>query len=183
MRLFTALDLPPPHRSALATLRSAIPGTLWVPPENYHLTLRFIGEITDRHRADEIDLALSRISCAALNLTLTGTGLFPGPRSDRLWVGIERNDALLHLQAKIDSALRRIGLPAEKRRFQPHVTIAHIEPGADERVAAWMQNHNLFRSPTEQIDHFTLFQSFRGPDAPTYEPGAEYDLQIPALAG
>ena len=76
MRLFVALDLPWELRQRLAALSGGgIPGARWVPPENYHLTLRFIGE-TPGHRAEEIDIALATLRARGFSLTLAGVGTF-----------------------------------------------------------------------------------------------------------
>ncbi|GAN53890.1 RNA 2',3'-cyclic phosphodiesterase [Tanticharoenia sakaeratensis] len=180
MRFFTAIELSDDQREQLADLRGSLPGATWVPPANYHLTLRFLGEITSRHQAEEIDLALSRVSCASFPLSLCGTGLFSGSRLDRLWIGVARCEALMQLQSRIETALRRAGLPPEKRRFQPHVTIAHMDPMAHDAVARWMQNYNLLSSPPVLVTSFTLFESLRGPDTPVYEPSALYPLDAKA---
>ena len=72
MRLFVALDLPWMLRDRLSALAGAgLPGARWVPPENYHLTLRFIGE-TPRHRAEDIDTALAGLRARGFSLTLAG---------------------------------------------------------------------------------------------------------------
>ena len=76
MRLFVALDLPWSLRQRLASLAaSGIPGAKWVPPENYHMTLRFIGE-AQRHLAEEIDHALAALRARDFALTLAGVGTF-----------------------------------------------------------------------------------------------------------
>ena len=74
MRLFVALDLPWHLRQRVAALvGGGIPGARWVPPENYHMTLRFIGE-APAHRAEEIDLALAGLRARGFSLTLAGLG-------------------------------------------------------------------------------------------------------------
>jgi 2'-5' RNA ligase len=177
MRLFVALDLPWELRQRLAMLSGAgIPGARWVPPENYHLTLRFIGEMPG-YRAEEIDQALAGIKTRGFALTLAGIGTFhKGGRSVQLWVGAERNPALDHLQNKVETALQRIGLEPERRRFAPHVTLARLDNPPEAKLAAFVQANNLFRSEPVPVEHFTLFSSLLGKDQAVYTPEVEYAL-------
>ncbi|MBO0710904.1 MAG: RNA 2',3'-cyclic phosphodiesterase [Acetobacteraceae bacterium] len=176
MRLFVALDLPIPLRQRLAMLAGGVPGARWVPPENYHLTLRFIGE-TQKHRAEEIDEALFALRARGFSLTLAGIGLFEkGGRANSLWVGVERNPALDHLQNKIETALQRAGLEPERRRFAPHVTLARLDNVPEAKLAAYVQAHNLFRAEPVPVEHFTLFSSQLGKEQPVYTPEVEYEL-------
>ena len=149
MRLFVALDLPWVVRERLSLMAgSGIPGARWVSPDNYHLTLRFIGE-TQAHRAEDVDLALAGIRARRFALALAGVGTFTkGGRMTSLWVGIERNVQLDHLQNKIETALQRIGLAPERRRFSPHVTLARLDNPLEARLAGFVQAHNLFRMPS-----------------------------------
>ena len=75
MRLFVGLDLPWELRQRLAVLAGGIPGARWVPPDNYHLTLRFIGEVLP-HQAEEVDLSLTTLRARGFELTLAGLGSF-----------------------------------------------------------------------------------------------------------
>lgn len=176
MRLFVGLDLPWELKETLARLRGGLPGARWVPPENYHLTLRFIGEVPP-HRAEELDLALATLRGRSFALTLAGVGTFAkAGREVALWVGAERNPQLEHLQNKVETALQRAGLPAEKRRFQPHVTLARLDNAPLDRLASWVQAHNLFRAEPLAVEHFTLFSSQLGREASVYSPEVEYEL-------
>jgi 2'-5' RNA ligase len=181
MRLFVALDLPWWLREQLSLLSgSGIPGARWVPPENYHLTLRFIGE-TPAHRAEDIDLALAALRGRGFSLTFSGLGVFAknGPKGGRittLWVGVERNPQLEHLQGKIETALQRAGLEPERRRFTPHLTLARLDAVPEAKLAAFVQAHNLFRSEPVPIEHFTLFSSQLGKEQSVYTAEVEYKL-------
>ena len=182
LRLFVALTLPPELRSDLAGLAGGIPGAKWVPPENYHLTLRFIGEI-ENWRAQEVDDALAAIRGNAFELSLRGLGTFEkAGRIHALWVGAERNDALSHLQGKVETALQRVGLAPERKRFSPHVTIARTDRAPGEKVVAYVQAHNLFRAAPVRVEYFTLFSSRLGKEASVYTPEVEYDLAARAAA-
>ena len=176
MRLFVGLDLPWPLKQRLAVLAGGIPGARWVPAENFHLTLRFIGEMPS-HRAEEIDLALASLQVRGFSLTLAGVGTFAkGGRDTQLWVGVERNPQLDHLQAKIETALQRIGLEPERRRFAPHVTLARLDNAAPGKLAGFVQAHNLFRSEPVPVQHLFQFSSRLGKEASVYTAEVEYAL-------
>ncbi len=177
MRLFVALDLPWPLRQVLSLMAgSGIPGARWVSPDNYHLTLRFIGE-TQAHRAEDIDHALSGIRARGFSLTLAGLGTFTkGGRVNSLWVGVERNPQLDHLQNKIETALQRVGVEPERRRFTPHVTLARLDNAVEAKLAGFVQAHNLFRAEPMAVEHFTLFSSRLGKEQSVYTAEVEYAL-------
>lgn len=177
MRLFVAIDLPWALRQRVAMLSGAgIPGARWVPPDNYHITLRFIGE-TPAYRAEEIDQALTALRARRFELTLAGLGTFAkSGRSTALWVGVERNERLDLLQSKIETALQRIGLEPERRRFAPHVSLARLDNAVEGKLAAFVQANNLFRAEPVTVGHFTLFSSLLGKEQSVYMPEVEYAL-------
>lgn len=183
MRLFVGLDLPWEARRRLAMLGAgggvaggSIPGARWVPMVNYHLTLRFIGEVP-AYRAEEVDDALAALRAKRFALELAGVGVFAkGGRDTTLWVGVARNPALDHLAGKVRTALQRAGLAAERRRFAPHVTLARLDNAAPDKLAGFVQAHNLFRAGPIEVEHFTLFSSQLGKEAAVYTPEVEYDL-------
>ncbi len=176
MRLFVALGLPPETRERLSRLACGLPGVRWVPPENYHLTLRFLGEMPG-HRAEELDMALSALRGRAFALLLNGVGVHEkAGRPVSLWAGVERNPQLEHLQNKIETAVQRVGFEPERRRFLPHVTLARLDNAPPQKVVGWMQAHNLLRAEPVQVDHFTLFSSRLGKDQAVYTPEVDYEL-------
>ena len=172
MRLFVALELPWTLRERLAALAGAgLPGARWVPPENYHLTLRFIGE-TPGHRAEDIDVALAGLRARRFTLTMAGLGTFTkGGRSTALWVGVERNPQLEHLQSKIETALQRCGLDPERRRFQPHVTLARLD-NVPEGKAGFIRPgaQPVPRRTGDRWSISRLFSSRLGKEASVYTP-------------
>ncbi len=177
MRLFVALDLSSEARTRLSMLAGAgLPGARWVPPENYHLTLRFIGD-TPAYRCEEVDLALAAIRSRRFSMELSEVGVFAkSGRAKAVWVGVARNPALEHLAGKIETALQRAGLEPERRRFTPHVTLARCNNVAEDRLASFVQMHNLFRAGPLEVSAFTLFSSLLGKDQAVYTPEVEYEL-------
>ncbi len=176
IRLFVALALPEPLQFQLSSLDGGVPGARWVKPENRHLTLRFIGEV-DRGVADDIDAALGGIEAPAFQLSISGVGHFGKPDAARiLWAGVEPNGALDHLHSKVEAAAMRAGLPAEQRRFSPHVTLARLRRAPGNRVEQFVADHAGFRAAPITIDRMTLFSSFLSSSGAIYTPEAEYPL-------
>jgi len=176
MRLFVALDLPWEVKEELSELSFNLPGARWVPTDNCHRTLRFIGEAS-RLQAEEIDLALATLRGRSFAFSLSGLGWFEkAGRVSSLWAGVERNENLTRLQSKVETALHRIGLAPDRRRFTPHVTLARLDAPVTPQLASFVQAHNLYRSAPIRADNVTLFSSFLGKDQPTYTPEAEYAL-------
>ncbi len=176
VRLFVALALPDEVKAQLAALAGGIPGARWVPPENYHLTLRFIGEI-ESWQAEEVDAALAAIRAPRFDLALAGIGTFEkGGRIQSIHITAERSEALTRLQAKVETALQRVGLPPDRRRFAPHVTLARTDKAETHKLVGFIHAHSLFRSPPVPIDSFVLFSSYLGKEAAHYVPEVEYEL-------
>lgn len=177
IRLFVAIDFPDGIRRRLAGLGGGVPGARWTEEDSLHLTLRFIGEVADDQAAD-IDAALAEVEAPAFDLVLDGVGVFGSGRGARvLWAGVERNEALAHLQAKVESALVRCGLPAEERRFSPHVTLARLKDAPRERVGRFLEERGLFRAGPVPVDHFTLYRSLLGKGGAVYQALHEYPLR------
>lgn len=172
LRLFVGIGLPPELKLSLSLLANGLPGAKWVDPGNYHLTLRFLGEL-DEGRAEDVDAALAKVRAPAFDLTLTTINHF-GLR--QLWVGVERNEALRHLHGKIESALIRLGLAPEERRYTPHVTLARLKGTNDARLQTYLSAHAPYRAPPFRVAQFWLVASYLTKSGAIYEDQAEYRL-------
>lgn len=173
LRLFVGIGLPPDLKLRISLLCTGVPEARWVDAGNFHLTLRFIGEV-DEGVASDIDAALLRLSAPRFSLTLAGVGQF-GTRM--LWVGVEKSPVLLQLQAKVESALQRAGIPPEGRRYTPHVTLARLRQPLGPRVPAFLAEHALFRAPPFDVDRFSLIASYLTKNGAIYEDQADYPLR------
>ncbi len=182
MRLFVGLGLPEGLAARLATLEAGLPGAQWVLPENMHLTLRFIGEVTENDAAD-IDEMLAGISAPGFDLHLQGVGTFgEGHKTRAVWVGLVPSAPLAHLQTKVESACVRGGQPPEGRKFSPHVTLARFNHAADaNRLQRFIEGSAMFSAGPWTVDHFTLFESRLGKSGAVYTPLADYELSPPVL--
>ena len=129
IRLFVGIELPDELRQRIALIQTGVERAQWVPTENIHLTLRFIGNILGDGEADALD-ALETIHAPPFSLTLNGVGHFESRKRLRaLWLSVERSDALIDLRNRIESALVRAGLEPERvARAEPdrlHVRVRH----------------------------------------------------------
>lgn len=175
IRLFTALSIPEPIADALLALETPMPGAFWQSQDQLHLTLRFIGEVDLRTAAD-IDDALSAIRAPGFTLELHGTGTFGGRDPRQLWAGVRPNAELMHLQRKVDTALHRLGVVSDGRRFTPHVTLARLKAPRREKLLEFLTAHALFASPLFSVSQFHLYESVRTSDGSHYRIERDYDL-------
>jgi RNA 2',3'-cyclic 3'-phosphodiesterase len=176
LRLFVGIPFPPELKLRLSLLCAGLPAAKWVDPGNFHLTLRFIGEVGEDMAAD-IDTALARVAARPFALRLAGTGVFGNggtPRS--LWVGVERSPELTALRDKVERALVRIGLPPEPRRFAPHVTLARLRNVAAPEIATFLAASARFRAEPLAVEAFSLIASLQTKAGSIYEDQAEYRL-------
>lgn len=162
-RLPTLHRHPAPGRSpaGLAKLYREEVGFAWMPPEQLHLTLRFLGDVDDE-RLDSLSDALARIRIAPFFLPLEGVGGFP-PRGmpKVIWVGVGRGHPLLfQLRQRLDDTLLALGIDADIRNFHPHVTLARLGPTAVPVAAAhYLKRHRDFLGPALHVEGFALYRS------------------------
>ncbi|MBT5945041.1 MAG: RNA 2',3'-cyclic phosphodiesterase [Rhodospirillaceae bacterium] len=179
IRLFVGISLPEILSERLTGLRGQIPGARWVPPENHHITLRFIGEV-DEETAADLDAALARIDAPPFEVAMSGVGHFESRGLVRaLWVGVERDPALDHLQARVETACQRAGLAPEGRKFHPHVTLARCRDTRTARIAGFLADHGGFRAPPFPVGSFALYSSILGRGGAIYTRETDYPLGRP----
>ncbi len=158
-RLFVAIDLPDEVKEKIASLAGSVPGGRWVPSEQLHLTLRFIGEV-DEESFGAIKSALEGVRGVPFAMTLVGVGHFPPGRHPRvLWVGIEPCAPLLELQQRVEAVLANAGIMRDERKFSPHITIARLKETPAETVAAFEERHAAFRIGPIAVAECHLYSS------------------------
>jgi len=157
-RLFTALEIPRDAALSLSLLRGGLPGARWIDVENYHMTLRFIGDV-EGHVADEIANALDRVRRPAFSLALSGVGQFGGRKPHSIWAGVAASPDLFALQAEIERICQRLGLPADPRKFTPHVTLARLKNVGPEAVARYLSARGNFSTMPFRVSRFVLMSS------------------------
>ena len=157
-------------------LQGGVPGANWQTRERFHITLRFIGEV-DGHVAGDIDDVLSAVTAPRFRLALKGVGEFGGRHPRALWAGVSNPEPVEHINRKIETALQRIGLPAEERKFTPHVTLAKLRASPHGRVVEWLAGHALFSSVEFDVRQFELYSSTLTPHGSIYVVERFYPLQ------
>ncbi|MGY4484172.1 2'-5' RNA ligase [Bradyrhizobium sp. LM3.2] len=125
-RLFTGLEIPAEIGQSLSNLRGGLPGARWIDPENYHVTLRFIGNI-DGMSANEIASMLFRVDRKPFEVKVQGLQSFGGRKPRAVVATIVPSKPLMELQAELERMMQRIGLDPEGRKFIPHVTLARLQ--------------------------------------------------------
>ncbi|ARR56010.1 RNA 2',3'-cyclic phosphodiesterase [Rhizorhabdus wittichii DC-6] len=174
-RLFIALRPPLPMREALLAAMGDIPGARWQDDAQFHLTLRFVGEV-DRHVAEDIAAALGAVSHPAFALRLDGVGCFDRRgRIDNIWAGVTPHQPVKSLHAAVTAALVRAGIAPEERAFVPHITLARFARG--QAPSGTLPMDSLWPAPVEgRFDHFLLYESHLGASGASYSAIARYRL-------
>ena len=157
-RLFTALEIPRDAGLSLSLLRGGLPGARWIDVENYHLTLRFIGDV-EGHVADEIANALDRVRRPSFSLSLYGVGAFGGRKPHSVYAAAVPSPDLVALQGEIDRICQRLGLPSDPRKFTPHVTLARLKNGTPDAVAHYLSARGNFSTAPFRVGRFVLMSS------------------------
>jgi len=173
-RLFIAIDMPEQVQDQISDLYTAIQGARWVPQDQLHITMRFIGE-TDIHTETSIITALEHIRFEPFHITVKSTGFFPLRKDPQvLWVGIDKNTELEKLQHAIERSLTALGIKTEGRTFHPHVTVARLDRPHKERVVQFITDNHLFKTEPFEVTEFHLYRSYPGKNGAQYVREASF---------
>lgn len=174
MRAFVAIDLPESIRAVLrrrqAAFRSASPEARWARPEGIHLTLKFLGEISEAKLREVCDGLRHLGPFETFTIGLRGFGFFPDARRPRVfWAGVEAPARLSRLAERVEEAMQKVGFDREERAFRPHLTLARFkEPRAQPALQALLDQPGEEELGKFEASEFFLFESKLSPQ------GAEY---------
>lgn len=183
-RLFTALEVPPSISESLARLRGGVSGARWIDVENYHITLRFIGDVDDAFARDAAN-ALSFIRRPEVEVTIDQLAAFGGGKPRAIVARVRPDAPLIEMQAEQERLLQRLGAPPEARKYAPHVTLARLRGASSASVAAYLGARGYFPPLRFTAERFVLYSSRDSVGGGPYIVEAEYPLlePRPALRG
>lgn len=183
MRLFVAIFPPPDLQAQIAqqAKRGALelPPARWVPEEQIHLTLLFLGEVAVETESIEATLKAVAASREPFQLRVTTPGFFPSRGKARvLWVGLEANRALEELAMGVESACReQVKLDRSREVFRPHLTVGRCrKPWSRGAAGRWTS----MRWPDPggfEVPYFDLVESRLGPSGATYRVLERFELK------
>ncbi|RMD85840.1 MAG: RNA 2',3'-cyclic phosphodiesterase [Candidatus Dadabacteria bacterium] len=186
MRIFFAIKLPPQTYKELRLITKAISKSLgerlsifrWIPQENLHITLKFIGEIQDKKLPLVADIGKEvALSCSTLTVRSSNVIPLPSPQKIRLLaLAFQRIPSLDSLVKTLNASLQKMGIPSEKRDFLPHATLARVKRGKT------LPNIDLSRDIppiTFEASEIILFKSDLSPDGARYSPLYTFPLKSP----
>jgi 2'-5' RNA ligase len=157
-RIFAAIEIPSDVQDALEALRAPLPGARWIDPGNYHVTLRFAGDL-DNGTAREFDAGLAAAGGKAFPLRLKGLGAFGGSSPSSVWAGVEPSCEFDALMRAVERAARGAGLAPAKLSAKPHVTLARLRRSDSAAVARFLERRAAFRSRVFLVDRFVLMSA------------------------
>ncbi len=174
-RLFTGLEVPRDVAMQLSLLRGGLPGARWIDPENYHITLRFVGDV-DNRTASDFDASLGAVRPRGpIEVSLQELASFGGDRPRAVFAKAEASRTLFELQNDHERAARMAGAEPEKRRFTPHVTLARLRDSSPLDVADYF-SARCFRRLAFTARRFVLFSSRDSVGGGPYVVEAAYPL-------
>lgn len=179
-RLFVAIPPSTPVREVLSALAGA-PGRIrWTPPDQYHLSLRFIGA-TSPEDCERMVEALRQVRVRPFLLGVEGVGCFPAKGEPRvLWAGVGSGHPLLHqLRQQVDDCLLGSGVSFELRPFVPHITLGRTREPAAGTVTAWLKRHREMVGPVWPVDRFQLMASESSGEGVLHRLVKAYPLAAP----
>lgn len=158
-RLFTGLQIPTDIAFVLSLKRGGLSGARWIDPENYHVTLRYIGDIDHRTAGEVYDALEMHADVEPFALTISHLGVFGGNKPRALYAAIEPSEPLNRLQASQERLLQRIGLSPDGRKFVPHVTLARLRDTGPADLARHIAQAGHFSPMRFSVDEFVVFSS------------------------
>lgn len=175
-RLFTGVEVPPDVARDLDLMKGGIIGARWVEREDFHITLRFIGDI-DEGLARDIAGELETVAAKPFEIQLKGIDVFGGNKPHTLFAGVADSPDLRRLQIAHERICQSLGLRAGPKRFSPHVTLARLAGTPLDNLHDFIAAHSLYKSRAFEVSRFVLFSSRPQRGGGPYAVESSYALQ------
>lgn len=171
IRLFTALSIPDDVKEELYGLRDSLFGAKWVSKENMHLTLQFIGEVSEQ-KYHQIKEDLEDIQMTSFELKLGAVSRFA---EKVLYTTVGESQDLLDLQSMVKEKIE-LTTAVEKKKYVPHVTLARLRDTSFNAIASVIDKHHDYKSRDFSVQSFGLYSSKLSKSGPIYSLESEYEL-------
>lgn len=159
MRCFIAIPLPKSVKQQLGNLQESIENLRWQNINQLHITLKFLGEVSD-DKVQDLQAELRKVELSAFSISLKELGYFPKGKKPRvLWAGIEESKPLVKLKKKIEAICAVLNFEADNRPFKPHITLARMKGTSENDVMAFIKQHKQFDIQDVPVEEFVLYES------------------------
>jgi len=171
-RLFVGLELPLPSRTLLAGLDPNIKGLRWLPVEQIHLTMSFLGDVDLQHE-ERLKEALAKVHVPPFFLPIHGVGLFGGSRPTVVWAGVGKGHPhLFALHHHLQDAVLHAGLEPDLKAFHPHITLGRAKNASRSALLPFLRRHAETEFDLWKVAGFTLFSSLLSVE------GAKHEIEM-----
>ncbi|MEM1040887.1 MAG: RNA 2',3'-cyclic phosphodiesterase [Pseudomonadota bacterium] len=180
-RLFTGLEIPPLQAASLQLVQGGVEGMRWIEPSDFHITLRFIGDVSPRVANDIVD-ALNRKTTLkpwkAPNIQFSELSAFGGKKPSSVFAGIVNTPDLTALQAGQERLMQTLSLAADSRRFSPHVTLGRCRNVKPAAVARYLGHNGSLFAQSFVPTRFVLYSAKESTGGGPYATEAWWPLEI-----
>ena len=178
-RLFSAFKVSEEAEDWLAGLELDLYGARWIDPTDFHVTIRFFGDV-DRHQAADIVAGLAAARQVSFEAEITGLGCFGGNQPRALVAEIEAGEALEDLRRLHERVAQAAGLAPERRKYAPHLTLARLDGTRPETVARFIQSFARALPAKFSVGEILLFSARPGTGGGPYIAEETFSLARPA---
>lgn len=178
-RLFTGIRIPSHIATQLTLLQAGLASARWIDPSDFHITLRFFGDM-DNTQANDLTQSLNSIASKPFTIKLNTLGTFGGNKPRMLWAAIAPSDPLSNLYQAHETLAQRLGFKAEGRKFTPHITLARFKAGRAPQLGQYLAEYNDYHPLTMEVTDFCLYSAKESTGGGPYLIEAQYPFQNPS---
>ncbi|MBI39388.1 MAG: RNA 2',3'-cyclic phosphodiesterase [Leptospiraceae bacterium] len=169
-RIFIALTLPDNIIQELAGLQSGLPDIRWNPPEQMHITLKFLGNVNEE-MVESLSSEIQSMEFKPASVRISGVGQFAQRKAPPvLWAGLDPEDRLQEIFRSIESMANALGFSREKRAFRPHITLGRLRRSNPRRLHEYLELHHNFSTDIFLLNEVVMFSSRLNSEGALHEP-------------